>query len=71
VLLNQGFHRQGIEEGRAEGRAEGILKIIDARHIKVTDQQRERVDSCTDLTQLDQWFDLALTAAAAADIFKD
>lgn len=63
----EGFHRQGA----AEAKAEGILKIIDARHIEVTDQQCEQVTSCTDLTQLDEWFDRALTAATSADIFKD
>jgi hypothetical protein len=63
----EGFHRQGA----AEAKAEGILKIIDARHIKVTDQQREQVTACTDLTRLDAWFDRTLLADTAADIFKD
>jgi hypothetical protein len=63
----EGFHRQGA----AEAKAKDILKIIDARHIKVTDQRREQVSSCTDLTQLDEWFDRALNAETVADIFKD
>jgi predicted transposase YdaD len=71
----EGFHRQGLEEGREQGREQGkaeyLLKIIDARRIAVTDQERQQVTSCTDLTQLDQWFDRALTATTAADIFKD
>jgi hypothetical protein len=62
----EGFHRQGA----AEAKAEAILKIIDSRQIKVTGQQREQVTSCTDLTQLDEWFDCALNADTAADIFK-
>jgi predicted transposase YdaD len=79
----EGFHQQGREEGREEGRQEGreqglqeskaeyLLKIIDSRRIAVTEQDRQQVTSCTDLTQLDQWFDRALTASTAADIFKD
>jgi hypothetical protein len=63
----EGFHRRGA----AEAKAEAILKIIDSRQIKVTGQQREQVTSCTDLTQLDEWFDRALNADTAADIFKD
>ena len=71
----EGFHRQGLEEGREQGleqgKAEYLIKIIDARRIAMTDQERQQVTSCTDLTQLDQWFDRALTATTAADIFKD
>lgn len=63
----EGFHRRGA----AEAKAEDTLKVIDARRIKVTDLQREQVTSSTDLTQLDEWFDRALTADTANDIFKD
>jgi hypothetical protein len=45
--------------------------LFSARHIKVTDQERQQVTSCSDVTQLDQWFDRALAATTAADIFKD
>jgi hypothetical protein len=67
----EGFHRQGLEQGLEQGKAEYLIKMIDARRIAVTDQQRRQITSCTDITQLDQWFDRALTAATAADIFKD
>lgn len=67
----EGFHRQGLEQGLEQGKAEYLLKIIDARRIAVTGQERQQVTSCTDLTQLDRWFDRALTATTAADIFKD
>ena len=36
----------------------------------MTAEQREQVSSCTDIAQLDEWFDSALTADTAADIFK-
>jgi hypothetical protein len=67
----EGFHRQGREEGLEQGKAEYLLKIIDARRIAVTDQERQQVTSCTDITQLDLWFERALVATTAADIFKD
>jgi hypothetical protein len=67
----EGLKQQGREQGLEEGKAEYLLKVIDARRIAVTDQERERVISCTDLTQLDQWFDRAVSANTAADIFKN
>jgi hypothetical protein len=53
-----------------ESGAEDVLKIIDARGIDVTTQQRDQVSSCTDIAQLYEWFDSALAAGTAADIFK-
>ena len=37
----------------------------------MTAAQREQVSACTDVAQLDQWFDRAVTAATTADVFKD
>ena len=61
---------QGVQQGEVKAKAEGVIKIIDTRGIHATDQQRDRVSSCTDIAQLDEWFDRALVAASAADIFK-
>jgi flagellar biosynthesis/type III secretory pathway protein FliH len=76
--LEQG-REQGLEQGRELGMAEGairakaedILKVLDARHLKPTKEQRGQVNAATDLTKLDRWFDRALTAATAAEIFAD
>ena len=53
-----------------KAKAEDVLKIIDARGIDVTADQRERISSCTDIDQLDEWFDSALIAGTAAEILK-
>jgi hypothetical protein len=70
----EGFVQEGLQEGLQQGavtaKAQDVLKIIDARAIDVTDEQRDQVSSCTDIAQLDQWFDSALTAQTATDIFK-
>jgi hypothetical protein len=66
----EGYVQQGVEQGEIKAKSEDVLKIIDARAIDVTAEQRDQVTSCTDIAQLDQWFDSALTAQAAADIFK-
>ena len=62
---------QGIVEGAIRAKAEDILKILDARHLKPTKDQRGQVNAATDLAQLDRWFDRALTAATAAEVFAD
>jgi hypothetical protein len=65
-----GFVQEGLHQGAVKAKAEDVLKIIDARAIGVTAEQREQVSSCTDIAQLDEWFDSALRADTAADIFK-
>jgi hypothetical protein len=66
----EGFVQQGLEKGKVKAKSEDVLKIIDARGIDVTAEQREPVSTCTDISQLDEWFDSALTAETAAAIFK-
>ncbi len=66
----EGFVQEGLHQGAVKAKAEDVLKIIDARAIDVTANQRDQVSSCTDIAQLDQWFDSALTAQTATDIFK-
>ena len=65
------IHEQGIAEGQAKGKAESVLKLLDARHLGPSQEQRQRVTSCTDPAQLDLWFDRAVTAKTAAEVFAD
>jgi hypothetical protein len=69
------IHDEGIAEGEAKGKAEGkaedILKLLVARHLAPSPEQRQRVAACTDPTQLDLWFDRAITAGTAAEVFAD
>ena len=67
--LQQGIE-QGLQQGIAKAKAEDVLKVLDARHIELTRRQREAVSSCTDLAMLGLWFDRALTASVADDIFR-
>jgi len=62
---------QGREQGREEAKAEYVLMALDKRGLDLTAAQREQVSVCTDLAQLDRWFERALTAATAADVFSD
>jgi hypothetical protein len=74
-----GWYQQGRAAGEAEGKAQGeargearaILRILESRGLRPTRAQRELIESCGDLGQLDTWFDRALTVTTAAAIFED
>jgi len=65
---------KGRAEGEARGRAEGeagmLLRVLAARGFEVPGPVRERVLSCTDLSQLESWGDRAVTAASLDDVFS-
>jgi hypothetical protein len=69
------IHDQGIAEGEAKGKAEGkaedVLKLLDARRLAPSNDQRQQVTSCTDAAQLNRWFDRAITAGTADEVFDD
>lgn len=43
--------------------------MLKARSLDVSDADRERITSCTDLKQLKKWVTRAVTAEKAADLF--
>jgi hypothetical protein len=61
---------QGLEQGLARAKGEDLLKIMDARSLKTSQAQREQVMASTDLGRLDLWFDRALTADSADEVFR-
>jgi hypothetical protein len=69
------IHDEGIAEGEAKGKAEGkaeaVLRLLDARGLAPSPEQRQRVSSTTDPAQLDRWFDRAIAASTAAEVFTD
>jgi hypothetical protein len=62
---------QGIERGAVADAAEKLLRLLDGRGLKPTDAQRTQVAASTDLPQLNLWFDRAINAESAADVFRD
>lgn len=58
-------------KGIAKGKAEDILRILELRGIDVPEATRDRITTCTDLDTLGTWFDRALTAASAGELFAD
>jgi hypothetical protein len=61
---------EGRAEAKVEAKAEGVLRILGKRSVELTGEQRERIGSCTDPAQLDAWFDAALDATSADELFR-
>jgi hypothetical protein len=78
----EGWYQQGVTAGKEEGEAEGeargeartraadILRVLKSRNLRLTPAQRELIQGCTDLDQLDTWFERSLTATKAGEIFE-
>jgi hypothetical protein len=60
---------EGRAEGKAEGIAETLLNIIEVRALFISENQRRRIESCEDPTQLQAWVKRAITAPSVSDIF--
>ncbi|MFF0970757.1 hypothetical protein ACWDQO_17290 [Streptomyces sp. NPDC003703] len=67
--LAQQVREEGREQGRLQDRREMTLRIIEWRGIPVTDAIRERVNTCTDLDQLEAWAQRAVRTADAEELF--
>jgi hypothetical protein len=65
------IYDDGEAKGEAKGKAEAVLRLLDARHLEASKEQRDRVASCTDIAQLHAWFDRAVTANGADEVFAD
>jgi len=67
----ESFVAQGEHQGAASAKVSYILKALAARDLHPTKKQLSRVAECTDVATLDRWFDRCMTAATAAEVFKD
>lgn len=63
---------EGLAEGRAEGRAEGkreaLLELLESRGLSATDEERARIQSCTDPAMLGAWNVKAASASSVAEV---
>jgi hypothetical protein len=62
---------EGKAEGKAESTAAMLLRLLAVQGLKVPASVRDRVLSCTDLSQLEAWADKAMTASTLEDVFPD
>lgn len=62
---------QGQAEGQAAGRAKGLLLVLEARGIALSDETRKEIADCDDSQLLDQWLRRAATATSAEEVFAE
>jgi len=67
-------HKSGLAEGHKSGLAEGkrdaLLRLLARRGLALTEDDRARIAACSDVATLDQWFDNALVARTATEVFS-
>ncbi|MFI6393063.1 hypothetical protein [Nonomuraea sp. NPDC050540] len=69
-FLYQGEYARSLRaEGRAEDRAEAIVLVLHARGIPVTDEQRARIQTCTDFDTLTGWLERAVSVTTTDELF--
>ena len=65
------YYAKGRAAGEAAHARAALLTVIGARAILLGDDDRARIDACTDIGTLDAWLGRAARAAAVAEIFAD
>ncbi|MFI1912165.1 hypothetical protein [Nocardia sp. NPDC020380] len=65
------YYSRGQARGEAEGEIKALFRVLDRRGFTVSDELAARISQCTDLDQIDEWIDLAVTAEHLEDIFTD
>jgi predicted transposase/invertase (TIGR01784 family) len=67
-------HKSGLVEGHksglAEGKREALIRLLARAGLVLTQEERGRIATCTDIATLDRWFDNALAAKTVADVFS-
>lgn len=69
----KGYYADGEAAGEAVGEARGearaVLLLLKSRQLQVSDEVRQRIESCTDRDQLDEWVQRSATVADVSQLF--
>jgi predicted transposase YdaD len=81
----QALIKRGMIEGRREGERNGerngelrgkleatrstLQRQLKRAKIELTEEQRARIETCSDMTMLDRWTENVIGAKTAADVF--
>ncbi len=60
----------GQARGRLEALGRAVLKVLQARHLPVTEAQRLTISACNDSDALELWLERAVTAPSADQLFQ-
>jgi predicted transposase YdaD len=61
---------KGIREGELKGKRGALLRLLARAGITLTEEERARIEACTDAPTLDRWIDNVLGAKTAADVLS-
>ena len=60
----------GLREGKLDGLRDALLRLLARARITLTDDDRSRIQACTDAATLDRWVENVLGAKTAADVLS-
>ncbi len=60
--------RERAEQEVRESRGRAVLAILRARGLAVSDEQREKIQSCSDVNTLDRWLERAAVVQSAEEV---
>jgi len=61
--------QEGVVEGLLAGKRAALLRVLSRAGLALTKDEHARIVACSDAATLDRWFDNALGAKIAADVF--
>ncbi len=62
-------HKEGHKEGLLDGKRDTLIRLVSRLNVELSDEDRARIAACNDAQTLDRWFDNALGAKTAANVF--
>ncbi|HEY6561564.1 MAG TPA: hypothetical protein VI072_30045 [Polyangiaceae bacterium] len=63
------FFDESQQRSFDKGRATTIIEVLEARGLLISDDQRERILSCSDLAMLREWTRKVATVASTDELF--
>ena len=68
TIARQEGMEEGESRGKIEGKIEALLRLLARAGIALTEEERARIQACTDTAALDRWLDNVVGAKTAADV---
>ena len=62
--------QEGVEEGETRGKIDALLRLLVRAGIALTEEDRTRIQACTDTATLDRWIDNVFGAKTPADVLS-
>ncbi|WP_207945190.1 hypothetical protein, partial [Actinomadura rubrisoli] len=69
MMTDSPYYSDVMRGAEARGEARSVLLVLKARGIETTDEDRERIEGCTDQSQLETWLQRAAIAQKADELF--